>query len=193
MITQTRRHSPPPPPATALLFPQQGAMLLRLIISQVCHPLFIWASEALTSTPSTLSSFSPSAYLFIPLPPPPVRSCSLPPSLALLRLEFCGGAAQLHTHLQGKDQTQDGVVRRRGRRTSRRRAGEVGNKEEEMIDERKEKKKMEGKEVEENRKEKIKMIMIKSSKTQNTFCVLCATQTPCTKRSVSTLSCCCSL
>lgn len=32
-------------------------MLLRLIISQVCHPVFIWASEVLTSIPLPSPSF----------------------------------------------------------------------------------------------------------------------------------------
>lgn len=43
-------------------------MLLRLIISQVCHPVFIWASEILTSISLSDSCFFfilPSACLFI--------------------------------------------------------------------------------------------------------------------------------
>ena len=38
-------------------------MLLRLIISQVCHLIFIWASEVLTSISLSYFAFSPFCHL----------------------------------------------------------------------------------------------------------------------------------
>lgn len=96
VIAQSERHPP-----NSLLLPRQGAMLLRLIISQVCHPLFIWASEAPTSIPSSLSPSFHHLLIFSsarPIAPPPsrgpARSFSLSPSLAFAESGVFAGAAQ---------------------------------------------------------------------------------------------------
>lgn len=46
------------PPHTLSILHTQAFMLMRLIISQVCHLIFIWASEVLTSISLSSSSFS---------------------------------------------------------------------------------------------------------------------------------------